>query len=181
MQLSNRQILELCKDEPTFDKFSSKITKEVFTEAGFEELKDNDKNILADFFGLSVRVYLQKIRNQDPHIPKIYQKIVEEYPNAYGGIAQRINTYMPKPVNPQYKKLVNGGSIDPFKIRLPKQDERFYKQNFDYANFRTIQDIELKKMFINEYGIAEFIAKLRAGFDDAYFVQKYETMRNCQR
>ena len=177
MKLTNQEIFKLCSSAPSFNNFTSKVTKEIFTENGFEELKEQDKDILADFFGLSVRVYLQKITNQRPHIPALYKKVVEEYANPFGGIAQRISMLMPKPTDPKYRKLVNGGSIDPFKIRIPKVEQRFYKQNFDFANYRTLQDIELRKIFLSEYGIADFVNKLRESFDDSYYIQKFLTLK----
>lgn len=175
--LTNAQILALAKDDPTFKSWTAKLSKEIFEEAGYEELANNNYQILSDFFALSVRVVLQKIMREEPRIPDVYKKIVEEYPNQEGGIFQRINIKLIKPTSPKYRNLVNGGSIDPFKIRKPQTEERFYKQNFDFQNYLTIQDVELKKMFLSETGINEYVNGIVAGLDDSYYIQKYETMR----
>lgn len=175
--ISNKEVLALCKDDPTYKSWTSKLTDEMFTAAGFEELLNNDYRLLSDFFNLSIRVILQKIRTPQPKIPAVYSGIVEEYSNLEGGIFQRINTKLIKPTSPKFRNLVNGGSIDPFVVRKPETDERFYKQNFDYQNFLTIQEIELKKMFLNEGGISDYIAGIMKSIDDAYVIQKYEVMR----
>ena len=175
--VTNRELLALAKDDPTYASWTSKLTDEMFTAAGFENLLNNDTQLLADFFNLSVRVVLQKIKTPRPRIPKVYGRIVEEYSNPEGGIFQRINTKLIKPTSPKFRNLVNGGSVDPFKVRKPETNERFYRQNFDFQNWLTIQDIELKKMFLAEGGIQEYIAGIMKGLDDSYIIQKYEAMR----
>lgn len=175
--ITNKEVLALCKDDPTYKSWTSKLTDSAFTAAGFEEIANNDTRLLADFFGLSVRVILQKIKTPKPRIPGVYKAIVEEYANPEGGIFQRINTKLLKPTSPLYRNLVNGGSVDPYKVRKPETDERFYKQNFDYQNFLTIQNIELKKMFLSETGISDYIAGIMKSLDDGYVIQKFEVFK----
>ena len=175
--LTNREILALAKSDPTYESWTSKLTKDIFTEKGFEELQNGDYKLLSDFFGLSVRVVLNSINTPNANIPTLYQSIVEEYTNEQGGIFQRINTRLLKPTSPKYRELVSGGSIDPFVVRKPNTDERFFKQNFDFQNFLTIQDIELKKMFLDETGIGQYIAGIMKSLDESYAIQKYEIFR----
>lgn len=175
--LTNKQILALAKDDPTYKSWTSKLTDEIFENAGFEELANNNYQLLADFFNISVRVILQKIQRPKPRIPQVYRDIVEEYPNTEGGIFQRINTKLLKPTSPKFRGLVNGGSVDPFVVRKPETEERFYKQNFDFQNLLTIQEIELKKMFLTEGGINDYITGILSSLDDSYNIQKYELMR----
>ena len=82
-----------------------------------------------------------------------------------------------KPVDPKFTELVEFGSVDPFIIRKSKTKERFFRQNFNYQNFRTVQTFELKQIFLDENGISEFAQGLLASFDESYNVQKYEMMR----
>ena len=179
MALSNLEILALVKSDPNYQSWTSKLTSEIFTEKGFQEIANTQE--LADFFGLSVRVTLQKIKRPNPRIPSLYGAIIEEYSNPNGGIFQRINTKLLKPTDPKYRDLVNGGSVDPFTVRKPETEERFYHQNFDFQNFLTIQDVELKKMFLAENGISEYIAGIMASLDESYSIQKYETLREVLR
>ena len=177
VKLTNKEILALAKSDPTYNSWTSKLTNDIFTEKGYEELKQNDYKILSDFFGLSVRVILNQIKTANPHIPSLYTAIVEEYANEQGGIFQRVNTKLLKPTSPKYRELVSGGSIDPFIVRKPNTDERFFKQNFDFQNFLTIQDIELKKMFLDETGMSEYIAGIMKSLDESYAIQKYQVFR----
>lgn len=175
--LTNKEILALAKSDPTYKSWTSYLTNDIFTKAGYEEIANNNTQLLADFFNLSVRVILQKVKTPAPRIPSLYSNIVEEYSNPEGGIFQRINTKLLKPTSPKYRNLVNGGSVDPFVVRKPETSERFYKQNFDFQNLLTIQDIELKKMFLSESGISEYIAGIMRSLDDSYAIQKFETLR----
>ena len=177
LMLTNREILALCKDDPTYKNWTSKLTDEIFTEKGFEDMQLQDAGILADFFNLSVRITLNKILTPSPRIPGTYKNIVQEYGSIDGGVLQRINTKLLKPTSPKYRNLINGGSVDPFVVRKPVTDERFFKQNFDFQNMLTIQDIELKKMFLSESGISEYIAGIMKSLDESYSIQKYEVFR----
>lgn len=176
--LTNKEILKLAKSDPTYKDITSKLTDEIFTDSGFEEMATGSQGtLLADFFGLSIRIVLQKIRTAEPRIPSVYDKVVEEYDNAYGGVFQRINTQPLKPTSPLYNNLQTGGSVDPFKIRKPETTERFYKQNFDWQNFLTIQKKELKKMFLSDGGINEYIDGITKSLDESLMISKYEVMR----
>lgn len=174
--LTNSQILELCKDDESYKSLTSKLTDEIFTEAGFEAFSLDEKEV-SNFFKLTVRVYLQKISRPNVRIPKAYKQIVEEYGNEFGGIAQRINSKNIKPISPRYRNLQNGGSVDPYLIRKPEVIERFFKQNMDYQNLVTMQEINFRKIFLDEYGINNFVMSILAGLDESYALFKFEFMR----
>lgn len=176
--MTNSQVLALVKTTPTYKRWTSKLTDEIFTAAGFEELASNDYRLLEDFFGLSVRVILNKISNVNARIPSTYKAIVEEYATEQGGITQRINIHPIKPVSPAYRGLQDGMSVDPYIVRKPKTDERFYRQNFDYQSFITLQDINLKQMFLDQSGIFTYVEGITKSFNEAYYIQKYEMFRN---
>ena len=78
------------------------------------------------------------------------------------------------PVSPAYKGLENGSSVDPFIVRKPKAKERFFKRNFDYQSLITITDqYMLKDMFLNPYGIDEFMSGVMTGLQNGYINQVY--------
>ena len=77
-----------------------------------------------------------------------------------------------KPVTPAFKGLEDGDSVDPFIIRKPKMNERFFQQNFDYQSFITLQDFQVKTIFINDYGMGEFLAGIMLGLENGYKIQK---------
>ena len=159
---------------PNFKSHTSKGTAETFTETGFNKLKDFDPSTLNDFFKLSMRVYLQLV-NVSHAVDKLEaQGFGEYFEQSYGGYIQRMATTSIKPISPVFKNLKNGESIDPFKIRKPEVLERFFKQNFDYQSFITISDdYQLKQIFVNEFGVSEFMAGIMAGLENGYTIQKY--------
>lgn len=178
--MNNSFILKLVKSVPSYKSWVANLTDEIFTSAGFQEMLDNDYRLLEDFFGLSIRVVLNKILECNPRIPAFYDAIVEEYANEEGGILQRINTTMHKPTDPAYRNLQNGSWVNDYKIRKAnKASERFYRQNFDYADYITIQEINLKKMFLNENGLSQFISAQTRTIEKAYYITKFEMVRRA--
>lgn len=174
-RLTNSEILALAKDNPNYKSWTSKLTDEIFTTAGYAGFDAADPTLKGEFFKLLVRVYLDQVRGPQIRIPSTFEKIVWNKSNPYGGVAQRIRTKVLKPTDPRYRGLVQGGSVDPFVVRLLDVDEEFWKQNFDYANNLTIQDIDLKKVFLDQYGINELLDKIYTSFDDSKKIQEYST------
>lgn len=173
--MTNSEVLKVLKTVKT--TWVAKLTDEIFTANGFQELVDNDYQLLEDFFGLSIRVVLNKILEANPRIPEYYSAIVEEFATEEGGILQRINTTIPRPTNPAYRNLQNGSWVNDYKIRKPKASERFYRQNFDFATWITIQEINLRKIFLSENGIAEFVGSITRGLEKSYYIAKFEMMK----
>ena len=161
------------KYSPSFASHTAKATKDLFTEAGFAELTRVDNTILNDFLRLSVRVALQQVNISQARDPLADSGFGESYDNPWGAINQRIAVDSIKPVNPAYKNLQDGQSIDPFVVRKPKTSERFYQQNFDYQSFITMQDFNIKQVFISEYGVSELVAGIMQGLENGWIIQKY--------
>lgn len=160
---------------PSFASHTSEATKETFTEAGFEKLKNWSSDTLNEFFQLSMRVYLQAVNISEAKDPLFDNGFGEYYTNPQGGYVQRMATTSIKPVSPVYKSLTDGNSIDPFIVRKPVTEERFFKQNFDYQSFITIPDeYQFKQIFISEYGMSEFMGGIMAGLQNGYTIQLYE-------
>lgn len=171
--MTNTQIYEYIKGTPTFEKWMPKVTVDIFTANGFAEYRENALPLLTDFFGLLVRVALNKIMDIRVRRPEFYDEIVEEYASMEGGITQRIyNDELPKPVSPQGFNLEEGRWVNDYVIRKTKQSQRFWKQNFFYANVQTIKEDELQKAFLKENGIAEFVAMKQSGLQKAYIMAK---------
>lgn len=171
---TNYEILKnIQKLDPTFASFTSDWTKETFTEKGFEAIQYDNTKILDDYFDLSVRVVLNLVEGNNAIDTLENQGFSKSYNNPYGDILQRIQINEIKPINPQFKKLVNYGSVDPYKIRKPETNERFFKSNFNYQNLITIQEDEARKIFISETGMYDFISGILQNLNSAYEVQKY--------
>ena len=175
MALTNIQLWDGVRASyPNFKSHTSKGTKELFTEAGFEQLKNYDPTVLNDFFNLSLRVYLLTVDIAQVKDDFLDYDFGEVYEQARGGYIQRMAIAPIKPVSPAYRNLQDGQSVDPFIVRKPKSTERFFRQNFDYQNLVTMPDEALyKNMFISEFGMSEYYAGLILQLNNSYTVQRY--------
>lgn len=175
MAISNVDLLKYVEQKsPQFKSLTGRITADVFTENGFERVKANDVNALAEFYGLTMRVYLQFINVADIKDPLEIGGFGESFDNPMGGFIQREAITRIKPVSPAWKNLKDGQSVDPFVVRKGKVEERFWKQNFDFQTMLTIpDDFVMKQMFITTYGISTFVEGQIAQLRNSYAVQKY--------
>lgn len=161
------------KFSPTFRSHTAEATAELFTEKGFAQITNPDAKILNEFFQLSIRVALQQVNISHAKDPLAVAGFGETYNQPFGGITQRMAVNSIKPINPAYKNLQDGQSVDPFIVRKPTMSERFYDQNFDYQSFVTLQDFNLKQVFISEYGVSELVAGVMEGLQNGWTIQRY--------
>jgi len=175
MALTNVQLWNYIRDKfPNFASHTAEGTANLFTERGFDQLAQFDSSILNDFFSLSLRVFLQKINVAEVKDLFNDQDFGESYDTPYGGYVQRLSINSIKPISPGYKGLRDGDSPDPFVVRKPETNERFWTQNFDYASLITIPDNSLfKNMFVAEDGMSTYMAGIMKGLQNGYTLQKY--------
>lgn len=175
MSLTNTQLWNYIRDKyPNFASQTSKGTAELFTARGFDQLAQFDSSILNDFFNLSLRVFLQKIDVADVKDLLSDQDFGESYDTPYGGYVQRLSINSVKPISPGYKGLHDGDSPDPFVVRKPETNERFWTQNFDYASLITTPDQALyKNMFVAEDGMSRYLGGIMKALQNGYTLQKY--------
>lgn len=175
MALTNAQLWNYIRDKyPNFASQTAKGTADLFTARGFEQLSQFDSSILNDFFSLSLRVFLQKIDVANVKDLLSDQDFGESYDTPYGGYVQRISINSVKPISPGYKGLQDGDSPDPFVVRKPETNERFFTQNFDYASLITTPDQSLyKNMFVAEDGMSRYLGGIMQALQNGYTLQKY--------
>ena len=170
-QLTNAQYWDILRDKfPAFRESTSKATADMFTERGFEAVKNMDGGrILNDFFKLSLQVTLGKI-----DVAKVKDKLSEsgfgeEVLNPNGGYIQRIAIEQVNQISPGYLNLVNGQSVDPFIVRKPTTIERFFTQNAEFQNLITIPDsVMMKNMFVSDNGMDDYISGMMAQLEASY-------------
>lgn len=102
---------------------------------------------------------------------------MEQYDTPNGGFVQRIAVGSISPISPKYNNLSDGMSVDPFVVRKPKADQRFFTQNFDYQNLITIQDFRVKQIFLDEYGMGAFISGIMQGLETGRTKQEYVNLK----
>lgn len=175
MALTNTQLWNYIRDKyPNFASQTAKGTADLFTERGFDQLAQFDSSVLNDFFSLSLRVFLQKIDVADVKDLLADQDFGEAYDTPYGGYVQRLSINSVKPISPGYKGLHDGDSPDPFVVRKPETNERFWTQNFDYASLITTPDTALyKNMFVAEDGMSRYLGGIMKALQNGYTLQKY--------
>lgn len=173
--ITNATLWDAIRDKyPQFASLTAKATKDTFTNEGWEAITSSQPTLLNDFFELSMRVYLQLVNVSRAKDTLEDKGFGEYYDNPEGGVIQRMGVNSITPVSPAYKGLTNGSSVDPFVVRKPKVSERFFKRNFDYQSLITIADqYMLKDMFINPYGIDEFMSGIMTGLQNGYINQVY--------
>lgn len=172
-KLTNVELWNACrKASPTFASHTSEATSDLFTEKGYAQLTSPDTKILNEFLQLSIRVSLNMVNISHAQDPLAAAGFGEAYDMAMGGITQRMAVDSIKPISPGYN-LTEGQSVDPFIVRKPKMAERFYDQNFDYQSFITMQNFNLKQVFISEFGVSQLVAGVMEGLQNGWIVQKY--------
>lgn len=175
MSLTNTQLWNYIRDKyPNFASQTAKGTADLFTARGFDQLAQFDSSVLNDFFSLSLRVFLQKVDVADVKDLLSDQDFGESYDTPYGGYVQRLSINSVKPISPGYKGLQDGDSPDPFVVRKPETNERFWTQNFDYASLITTPDQALyKNMFVAEDGMSRYLGGIMKALQNGYTLQKY--------
>lgn len=177
MAMTNAKLWDMIRNRfPEFKSHTSKATAELFTEAGYEQLQNGSyPNALNDFFELTLRVYLQQINVSRAVDTLSRDGFGEYYEQPLGGFIQRMSIDSIKPISAGFKGLTNGSTVDPFIVRKPKVNERFYKCNFDYASLLTMpDDFQMKQIFVSEYGMSTYMGGLMTALENGYTVQLYE-------
>lgn len=175
MALTNLQLWNYLRNKyPTFQAITSEGTKDLFTSEGYEQLAQYNQQALNDFFGLSLRVFLQKITVANVKDVLDDQDFGESYAMTRGGgITQRMAIPTVMPVSDAYSNLQNGDSPDQYVVRKPENSEQFFKQNFNYQSFITMPDEAMyKDMFIQEFGMSNYQAGIMKALADGYKLQK---------
>ena len=176
--ITNVQFWNECrKNNAQFESYTSVGTKDIFTEKGFEAIKASDLNILNKYFELSLRVAFQKVDIARAANPLTDAGLVEVYNTPNGGFVQRIAVDSISPISPVYNGLTDGSSVDPFKVRKPKSSQRFFEQNYDYQNLITIQEFQAKQIFLDEYGMGQYIAGILQGLETGRIKQEYVNIK----
>ena len=162
------------KHNPTFAEHTSEGTKELFTERGFQSITQSGMGVLNEFWNLAMPYYLQLVNISHAKDPLEDNGFGEAFEIPYGEYVQRLSVNSIKPISPVFRDLQNGDSPDPFVVRKPSANQRFFTKNFDYQSLITMPDEwEQKRIFISEFGMSEFLAGVFQGLENGYIIQKF--------
>lgn len=161
---------------PNFASNTGKATAELFTERGFEMLKQRDPDAFDDFFSLSIRAVLQFVKPSEAQNPLAGCGLVQYYGEQFGGVLQRIYVDSLKPISPMFRNLQEGKSVDQYRVRKPKAKEAWSRINFDFQSLVTLSQYEKKTIFLDEYGMGSFLAAIMQSLQNGYTVQEYNNV-----
>ena len=180
-KVSNGTFLEeVAKVAPQFKDVASKVALTGFTESNFEAMANmpTGRDNVSDFYSIACLVGMQFVdyagfKNKVDEIG-----IVERFAMPLAEYIQRNRVGRIKNVNPAWKGLKDGDSVDPYEVR--KNDglvqDYYGGKNVAYQNFITMQEFDLKRGFLKENGIGEIVGAVynmidldRAEFDYSLF------------
>ena len=177
--VKNSEIFKLCQAySPQFKSLTAKISAEKLN-AGWEANKNFDPTIVNEWFKVSMKIVLEKVDVATVKNPIENYGIVENYLDEWGNTAQRIAVGSMKPVSPAFRGLENGDSVDMYKVRKPNLSERFFEQNFDFQNFFTLQDFQIKQILNSEFGMDQITSGVMAQMENSYTKQRYLNELEC--
>lgn len=159
---------------PTFASHTSQGTAQRFDEKGFDALTRSDVDAINEYFEISLRIGFQALTVSQAKNILEGSGLVEAYHTMNGGYLQRMSVNSIKPITPGYRNLQDGDVRSPFITRKPEVGERFFQRNFDYQSLVTVQQFQVKQIFVSEYGMSSFVAGIMTGLENGYVIQRYE-------
>lgn len=179
-KINNAEFWDMARRfSPDFKSHTAKKTIEEFSEKGFEAIQATGTQVLNEFFEISMRIAFQLMNVSRAKNPFVDKGLVQVYDTPNGGFTQRMAIHSIKPESPKYLGLKDGDSVDPWKLRKPKIDERFFPMAFDYYSHISLQDFQIKTMFINTYGMGELVSGVMQGLQNGYTIQEYLNIKEC--
>ena len=179
-RITNTEFWDMARRfSPSFASHTAEGTSVEFNEKGYEAIRYSDSNVLNEFFGISMKISLQLLSTSRAKNPFIDKGLLQVFEMGHGAYDQRINVHSVKPVSPAYNGLEDGDSVDPYQVRKADIDERFFGRNFNYQSWITVQDFQLKTMFINEYGMGDLLSGIMQALANGYTIQEYENIKEC--
>lgn len=168
-KLTNAEFLTaVSKVAPEFKEMAAKNARDVFTEAGFQSLQNipGTEDAVTRFYGIALLVGLQTVEHAQFKDVLGTWGILERLQMSMGAYKQENRVRRIKNVNPAWlgedgNGLKNGDSVDPFIVRKPEIDQNYYGLNWNYQNFFTLQDFDLKLGWITpDNGIQSIVSAI---------------------
>lgn len=171
--VKNSEIFKLAQAfSPQFKSYSANVTAKNL-DLGWEANKTIDPEVVNEWFKVSMKIILQKVDIATVKNPIEGYGIVENYQTEWGNMVQRLAVSGMKPVDPKFHGLQDGQSVDHYIVRKPKVEERFFSQNFDFQNFFTLQDFQIKQILQSEFGMDQITSGIIAQMENSYQKQRY--------
>lgn len=168
----------LRKKYRSFENITAEATADTFSEKGWSDISRENILQINQFFELSMRVAFQKLDVAKINARLIESGLVEVYGTENGGVIQRISQEIIKPISPKFN-VQNGDSPDPFVVRKSDSKERFFTFNFGLTNLVTIQEYNVKLIFLDPQGMSQFIGGIMESLENGYKYQLELNVYKC--
>lgn len=176
MAVTNSTLFELArKYNPQFARDTAKISAERLN-LGWEANKQFATNPqpINDWFAIVMTWVLQKVDIAEVRDVLMDAGLVEAYDTPFGNAVERLAVNQIKSVSPKFRNLSNGDSVDMFVVRKPDMDARFFTQNFDFQNFISLQEYQIKLILQNEFGMEQVTGGIVKQLENSFKKQRYE-------
>lgn len=173
--LTNAELWNACRNaDDSFKGVTAEATDAFFTARGFENLANNNPNILGDFYALSMKIHLQRVDFAGVKDLFAEQGFGEGYSGDIGSaIVQRIYQGIMYCIDPAWMNLQDGDSVDQDIVRKGKPEESFWAMNENIANMITIPDrFQYKNLFTSEFGMDTFTTGQSKSIVEGYKLQR---------
>ena len=97
----------------------------------------------------------------------------------WGNIVQKIKVSMPEATEDESYSLVDGQSVDMYKVANPKVTQSFFTNETPYQFFVTIKRTQLEEAFTSEYSMNGFIGAIYGEVQNAIELSLESLARNC--
>lgn len=97
----------------------------------------------------------------------------------WGNIVQKIKVSMPEATQDESYSLVNGKSVDMYKVANPKVTQSFFTTETPYQFFVTIKRTQLEEAFTSEASMIGFIGAIYGEVQNAIELSLESLARNC--
>lgn len=97
----------------------------------------------------------------------------------WGNIVQKIKVSMPEATEDESYSLVDGNSVDMYKVANPKVTQSFFTTETPYQFFVTIKRTQLEEAFTSEASMNGFIGAIYGEVQNAIELSLESLARNC--
>lgn len=169
---------EFRKAMPQYEGYASAGEASLFKSKGFLDTMVTDITKLNEVFGCLNRIVLNKIDVSTTNDPFKMGDFGASYADEFAAGVQRMAIFPLKGTSPLYRNIPKQG-VNMQQFRPGKVEDRFFETNFDYANYESFQDFQIRQMFINEYGISDLYAGLLSQMKEDYKLCKFDAVKEA--
>ena len=166
--ISNEELYAVARAASTTFEKATPANYSTFTH-DFAGLSASDaRSLMNDWTNTILAIYLNKVEGVKAKNPWDKDGLIERFFVPFAGLKQNMYVRVKAPMNPKFKTLTDGSSVDQQTITKGSVEDIFYTFNDDYQNEITIPDNKIKSAVNSEYGMSEIIGGYMQGLKSQY-------------